>query len=245
MNIYIGTSGYTYSGWIGKFYPKKLNPKKMFEHYCKHFNTVEINYTFYHTPKESTIKKWHDISQDDFTYTLKLSRFITHIKRLNNCKEPLKNFNKLSRLFKKKCGMILIQMPPSFHLNDENISRIKNSFKYLDKKLNYAIEFRHNSWFSSTEAEKICRKFNVSFCIVSAPGIPFYPVVTSSNVYIRMHGKNKWYDYNYSKKELLKIAEIIKNYLKKKLNVWVYFNNDYHSYAPYNALKLKEIIKNE
>lgn len=245
MNIYIGTSGYTYSGWIGKFYPEKLNSKKMFNHYIQHFNTVEINYTFYHTPKESTIKKWHDISPDDFTYTLKLSRFITHIKRLNNCKEPFKNFNKLSCLLKKKCGMILIQMPPTFHLNDENISRIKNSFKYLNKKLNYAIEFRHKSWFSSKEAEKICRKFNVSFCIVSAPGIPFYPVVTSSNVYIRMHGKNKWYNYNYSKKELLEIADIIKSYLKKKLKVWVYFNNDYHSYAPYNALKLKEIIKNE
>ncbi len=242
MKAYIGTSGYNYYHWIENFYPEKMNTKKMFQYYATKFDTVEVNYTFYHTPKEKTILNWYNVSPKNFRYTLKVPKNITHLKRFKDCTELIEQFNYLASLLKEKCGVLLFQLPPSFKLTEENLKRIEDSFKLLRKDLIYAIEFRHNSWFDSDEPKKLCKKFNVAFCIVSAPQIKFMPVVTSNNVYIRLHGKDKWYNYNYSKKELEEFAGLIKEYLTDNLDVWIYFNNDSNCYAPQNALLLKELV---
>ncbi len=242
MGLHIGTSGYNYYGWIGKFYPEKMNTKKMFQYYATIFDTVEINYTFYHTPKEKTMLSWYKAAPANFKYTLKVPKNITHIKRLKDCDDLIEQFNNLALLLKEKCGVLLFQMPPSFKLNEENLKRLEYSFKLLKKELIYTIEFRHNSWFESDEPRALCKKFNVAFCIVSAPRIKFVPIVTSKNVYIRLHGKDKWYNYNYSKKELKEFAILTKEYLSNNLEVWIYFNNDFNCYAPENALLLRELI---
>lgn len=240
--LYIGTSGYNYYGWIGKFYPKDITPKEMFNYYSKIFNTVEINYTFYHTPKEKTILNWESQAEAGFKYTLKVPKKITHIKRFNECDELVEQFNQLSLCLKNKLGILLFQMPPSFKLDERNFKRIENVFQKLNKQIDYAIEFRHNSWFENNEILELCKKYDVAFSIVSAPKIKFLPVVTSKNVYIRLHGRDRWYNYDYSKEELKEFAQIIKDYLKKNLVVWVYFNNDVNCYAPNNALELIKLI---
>jgi len=242
-NIFIGTSGYNYYGWINNFYPTNIKSSEMFNYYTKFFNTVEINYSFYHTPTEKTILKWYNTAPSNFKYTLKVPKKITHIKRFHDCSDLIENFNKLSLLLKEKIGTLLFQMPPSFKPTDENLKRIENVFKLLNPNLNYAIEFRNNQWFENKEILELCKKFNVAFCIVSAPKLKFLPVATSKNVYIRLHGKDRWYNYDYSDKELKDLSSIISQFLKSKNIVWVYFNNDVNSYAPKNALKLIQLLK--
>ncbi|MBN1898267.1 MAG: DUF72 domain-containing protein [Spirochaetes bacterium] len=243
MKAYIGTSGYNYSSWNERFYPQKMNTKQMFQYYSEKFSTVEINYTFYHTPRETTLHNWFKVAPPDFKYTLKVPRKITHVRRLKDCEELIKEFNSLALILKEKCGVILFQMPPSFKFNKENFKRVEQSFKKLNKKLIYAIEFRHNSWFDSAEIKTLCRRHRVSFCAVSAPGIKFEPVETSDHFYLRLHGRDKWYDHDYSKKELREYAGILDQFIKKGKTVWVYFNNDVQARAPKNALLLKELMK--
>ncbi len=248
MPYFIGTSGYIYQHWIGKFYPSNIKKNALFKYYTSYFNTVEINYSFYHTPKESTILKWYKIAPDNFYYTLKVPRVITHMRKLSeNSISLIENFVNLALLLKEKCGIVLFQMPPSFKLTEQNLKKIERVFKFLFKlkdKPKIAFEFRHKSWFLSSEIIALARKYQIAFSIVSAPELPFIPVETSDNIYIRLHGKDKWYAYNYSKKELDELSLIIKEYLKKKKNVWVYFNNDYNAYAPKNALYLKKKLEN-
>jgi len=138
--------------------------------------------------------------------------------------------------------MLLFQFPPSFKLNQENLQRLKEGFKSLDPELNYAVEFRHNSWFTEPEIIALCQKFKVSFYIVSAPRIKFIPQVSCSNIYFRFHGVTKWYAYCYQEEELMYYAEIIKRLKKPSNKIWIYFNNDFSGYAPENAKLLRRLL---
>jgi len=134
--IHIGTSGWNYKHWRGKFYPEDIPQKKWLEFYCKNFKTVELNNTFYRLPEEKTFDNWRKNTPDDFIFSVKASRYITHIKKLID-KEPLKEFLKRARHLKEKLGPILFQLPPGWKYNEERFNSFLN---ILSDKYQYTFD---------------------------------------------------------------------------------------------------------
>jgi uncharacterized protein YecE (DUF72 family) len=240
--IYIGTSGYNYYHWKDVFYPAELNSKDFFSYYQKYFNTVEINYSFYHFPKESTVEKWYKNSKEDFFYSLKVPKGITHLKKLKNCNQELTSFINVAKHLKEKLGVILFQLPPSFHFTEENLSRLKEILSLLPPDIRFAIEFRHKSWFTLESELDFLKGTNLTVVVVSAPKIPFKVYENSKLIYIRLHGKDRWYSYDYSEEELKEFANIITENKGKIKEFWIYFNNDFGGFAAKNAIRLKEMV---
>jgi uncharacterized protein YecE (DUF72 family) len=235
-DIRIGTSGWHYEDWSGRFYPADLTKSKWFEYYSGHFDTVEVNNTFYHLPKEKTFENWRKQAPKNFLFTVKASRYITHIKRLNDPQEPLERFFKRAALLKEHLGPVLYQLPPSFH---KDLDRLKDFLLALPKKRVAIFEFRHESWFCD-DTYNLLKKFNAAFCVHDLVGIPTPRVITSDIIYIRFHGPTGKYAGNYSKSSLQNWAKWIKDNLKGKKAFYAYFNNDYNAYAIKNSKTLKE-----
>lgn len=229
-----------YDHWgDGVFYPGDLPKNKWLDYYQRYFDTVEINNTFYHLPKVEAFKNWHKAVPPKFVYAVKANRFITHIKRLNKAKDSVNLFMSRAKLLKENLGPILYQLPPRWKANPE---RLGDFVKYLPKKYINVFEFRDTSWFND-EIYSILKKNKLNFCIYSMPGVDCPSVVTGPVVYIRMHGGTILYGSNYADSELKDLAEQVKEFQKKKLTVYVYFNNDAYGYAVKNALRLKELCQ--
>ncbi|MDA8214129.1 MAG: DUF72 domain-containing protein [Nitrospiraceae bacterium] len=238
--IRIGCSGFNYRHWRGNFYPEDLPQRKWFEYYCTVFNTVELNVTFYRLPLPKTFDKWHNETPDDFVFSLKGSRFITHIKRLVEPKEPLELFFERALRLKEKLKVVLWQFSPGFKIE---IERLENFLKLLKKyPVRNTLEFRHESWITDDVID-LCKEDDVSLCMADWPEFVDDLPVTSDFVYIRRHGEGGSYATCYSKAELRRDAKRIKSYLKDKKDIFIYFNNDYHGYAPKNAKELREMVK--
>lgn len=236
LKIFVGTSGWQYSHWKEIFYPHNLRYAEWLVFYSKHFTTVEINVTFYRDVRISTFQKWYLSVNHNFIFSLKLSRQITHFKRLKVEKDILDSFIEKASALKEKLGVILIQLPPSLRF-DKGL--INDFFFLLDKRFNYAIEVR-NKTFIDDGFFQILNKNNIAFCIADSAGrYPYYESITADFVYIRLHGSQRLYASEYSEEELAKWAEKITNWGK---TTYVYFDNDYKGYAVKNALRLKELL---
>jgi len=235
-DIRIGTSGWHYEHWKGRFYPAKLSKSRWFEHYARHFDTVEINNTFYQLPKEVSVKRWHAQATTDFLYTVKASRYITHIKRLKEAAEPLETFFERINLLKEKLGPVLYQLPPSLQ---KDLDLLRDFVKLLPKKSTNVFEFRHKSWFCE-DTFKLLDESGCSFCVHDMGDIETPRVVCSDIIYIRFHGPTGKYVGSYSKSALRDWANWIKTNEGKARAVYVYFNNDTNAYAVSNAKTLKE-----
>jgi len=251
--LFIGTSGWVYSHWDGIFYPEDLPSKDKLKHFSKFFKTTEINYSFYHLPRPSTYQNWYNQTPADFIFAVKASRFITHIKRLSGVKEAWKQFLENALYLKEKLGPILFQFPPSFRATSENIKRLEDFLKILrgrtsikggstSKNLKYAMEFRHKSWCDK-KVYNLLKKYKIAWVIADSPSYPKAEVVTADFIYIRMHGSKLLFSSKYTKKELSSLSQKIKKWLKQKLDVYCYFNNDAHGYAIENAKELLKLCK--
>ncbi len=235
----IGCSGFNYPHWEGDFYPFDLPQKEWFGYYCKVFNTVELNVTFYRLPLSKTFEKWHKETPPNFAFSLKGSRFITHIKRLLEPAEPLNLFFGRASNLREKLKVVLWQFSPGFKID---INRLKNFLRLLKKyPVKNTLEFRHESWITE-EVFDLCKEHNVSLCMADWPQFIDNLCVTSDFVYIRRHGDGGNYATYYSKAALKKDAKRIKDFLKDGKDVFIYFNNDYNGYAPRNALELIELL---
>ncbi|GBD34492.1 hypothetical protein HRbin35_00216 [bacterium HR35] len=254
MKIYIGTSGWQYYHWRGKFYPENLDSKNFLKFYSKHFNTVEINTSFYHLTKKTTFEKWkNEISdlrrknKNDFLFAVKLYRLFTHLRRLKLKKEDektLKTFLENVSALKENLGPILIQLPPSFK-DKEVLKKFIKKFKTIIKNVFknrlplIALEIRNKNLLTK-DVYNFLRKEKIIFVISDSPRWPTDFVKTTDIVYVRFHGKPILFASKYSKKELKKYAEKIKK-LKPKV-LFAYFNNDAEGYAIENALEFNKII---
>jgi uncharacterized protein YecE (DUF72 family) len=247
-NIRIGTSGWHYGHWAGPFYPADLPKDKWLQYYAQHFDTVELNNTFYHLPKEQSLKRWRTITPKNFVYAVKASRYITHIKKLKDVSEELTRFLDLAALLGRKLGPVLYQLPPSLH---KDLDRLESFIELLPKKGTAVFEFRHESWYCE-DTYKLLRKFNVGFCIhaVARPSWPCLHglearatprVITSDIIYVRFHGTTGRYSGCYSKSMLANWAKWLKDQSKQVRGIYVYFNNDACAYAVRNAKQLKEL----
>jgi uncharacterized protein YecE (DUF72 family) len=253
--IFIGTSGWTYDHWNGIFYPKKFSSLKKLRYFSKQFNTVEINYSFYHSPRPLSYLNWYSSVPSDFVFSVKANRLFTHIKKLKNIKTPLKQFIENALFLKEKLGVILFQFPSSFKYTNENFKKLNETILFLDKlnneiflkekklkrKLRFAFEFREKGWFNKF-VEDLFKKYKIAFVIADSSLYPKTEIISSDFLYLRFHGPSKLFASKYSEKELKNWAKKIRNWLKNK-DVYVYFNNDFFGYAVFNAKTLKGLLK--
>ncbi len=237
-DIRIGTSGWYYEHWKELFYPAGLPKSKWFEHYAQSFDTVEINNTFYHLPKEQSIQRWQKIAPEGFLYAVKANRYITHIQKLKDSSESLQGFFDRIDLLKCKLGPVLYQLPPSMHIDLECLGAF---IGLLPKRRTAVFEFRHKSWYCD-DTYKLLKKFGAGFCIHDMPGKESPQVVTSDTIYIRFHGTTGRYSGSYPKSQLQDRAEWVKDHSKKVSGIYIYFNNDAHGHAIKNAKQLKELF---
>ena len=241
--ILIGTSGYNYPHWWnGIFYPADLPQRKWLEFYAEHFDTVELNVSFYRLPSKEAFQNWYKRTPNRFSFGLKGSRFITHIKRLKECREPLSLLLEHASPLKEKLGVVLWQLPPRFRFQKERLEEFCVLLSTLprSKLIRHAFEFRDESWFCR-EAIQILEEFNFALCIAHGSGLPYMETVTSDFIYLRLHGGETLYGSNYSDQELKEWAAKIKGWEKRGKAAFVYFNNDAYGFAIKNALTLKKL----
>ncbi len=238
MEVRVGTSGWNYPHWRGVFYPPGLLSSQWLEYYAQHFDTVEINATFYGRPRASTLEKWYHVTPPGFLFSVKASRYITHIKRLKDVEDPLDRLYQDIKPLREKLGVILFQFPPNLPFQRE---QVKAFLKLLNSSIPTTIEVRHQS-FHTPEFFQLLKKHNVAFCISDTAGK--YPSlafqITADFTYIRLHGSRILYASCYTLEELQEWVQRIKSW---GVDAYVYFDNDAHGYAPLNAAQLKETLK--
>jgi uncharacterized protein YecE (DUF72 family) len=235
---WIGTSGWNYPHWRGRFYPADLSTSHWLGFYAQRFSTVEINSTFYRLPKPETFEGWQRQAPAGFVYAVKASRFITHIKRLLAPETTVGRFIEHARHLGPTLGPILYQLPPRWRCN---LERLDAFIAVLSTNLVQVFEFRDPSWLVDPVFERLAAH-NLGFCIMSLPGFDCPVCATASVVYIRMHGSQVLYGDKYSRAELRTWAEHITRFLGEGRDVYVYFNNDAWAYAVENAMELREMV---
>ena len=238
MRVHIGCSGWFYWGWRGKFYPQTCPTHHWFEHYTKHFKTVELNAPFYSWPKRSTVKCWIRQAPRGFSYSIKVNRMITHDNRMAGVKMLVEQFYlDVAEPLEGRLACFLFQFPPSFRYS---ATRLKSVLKHLDPRYRNVLEFRHKSWWQS-EVYRAVRRAGAIFCTVSAPRIPDKLVVCNKLAYLRLHGTTRWYRHDYSDEELA--DWVFKLRESGAEEVWIYFDNDRDANAIRNAKTLAKILK--
>ena len=235
---WIGCSGFYYKGWKDRFYPKGLPQRKWFEYYCQFFNTVELNVTFYRFPTPADLQGWYERSPEDFKFTVKAPRLITHYKRFNDSKRLVGDFYRsVSKGLREKLGTVLFQLHPRMEYSAENLGKILD---VLDLSFSNVLEFRHRSWWTKNVFDTLKKK-NITFCSISYPGLPDDVHKTGSTMYYRFHGVPKLYLSSYSERKLKSISDDIKTY-RNVTDVYCYFNNDIDVHAVRNAKLLQKLV---
>jgi uncharacterized protein YecE (DUF72 family) len=235
MEVRIGTSGWHYGHWRGPFYPGKLPAAKMLEFYAERFDTVELNNTFYRLPPEGAAEEWKQGSPPGFLFATKGSRFLTHMKKLNDDGQGVERFFDRVQGLGRKLGPIVFQLPPRWQVNP---ARLEAFLDLLPKRRRYAFEFREPSWHTP-EVYRILRRRNAAFCIFEIGGWRSGYEITADFVYVRLHGPGGPYQGSYSRAELKKWASRIREWSRELKAAYVYFDNDQAGYAAENALELK------
>ena len=237
--VRVGCSGWNYAHWRdGVFYPPRLPPRRWLDYYAQHFDTVEVNSTFYRLPKEAAVANWVEQSPSDFLFAVKASRYLTHIKRLLDLGPGLDRFYERIRPLVRspKLGPVLWQLPATFRRDDE---RLANALAALPPG-RHCFEFRHPSWFVP-EVTALLRRHAVALVIGDHPDRPFQTHDLATDwTFIRFHTGTRGRGGNYSATELDEWAARIDEWRRAKVDVYAYFNNDWFGYAPRNALALKK-----
>jgi len=221
--VRIGCSGWNYKDWRQSFYPKGLPARLWLERYAEAFDTVEINNTFYRLPKQSAVENWVKQTPSGFVFTVKASRYLTHIKRLTTVEEGVKLlYERIEPLAQSpKMGPVLWQLPGNFQRDDE---RLRGALKGLPKG-RHCFEFRHPSWFCD-EVYKLLRRHRVALVIGDTPERPFQThEFTAAWTFVRFHYGHRGRGGNYSHTELEEWAERIRDW-RERVEVYAYFNND-------------------
>jgi uncharacterized protein YecE (DUF72 family) len=240
-NVYIGTSGYVYRDWRGVFYPETLAQRKWLHFYSEQFQTVEINATFYGSFKPETFHKWRNEVGRNFAFTIKGTRYVTHVKRLKEVEDSVERFFESASGLEDCLSCVLWQFPKNFRATEETMTRLEAFLKLLPANIRQAIEFRHESWFTE-KIFTLLDHYRAGFVINDSAAFPACEKITGDFAYIRSHGPGQLYASKYTEKQMADWAEKIKEY-RKTHDVYCYFNNDYFGYAIENAQELLCRIK--
>ena len=240
VKYYIGCSGWHYEHWRGLYYPEELRRSKWLQFYASQFTTVELNNSFYKLPSEKAFTNWRESTRDDFIFALKVSRFITHVKRLRNLGSAVENFLSRVDLLGEKLGPLLYHLPPNMKRNDELLQDFLSS---LPPKHQHIVEFRHESWIDDA-VFNILREHNVGLCVFDMPGFGCPLIGTSDFAYVRFHGSESLYSGCYSDEEPSRWTQGIARLGKHVKASYIYFNNDVEAFAVKNAITLENYLRN-
>jgi len=241
LHYFIGTSGWHYDHWRGRFYPQELIKAKWLEFYTSHFATVELNNSFYRLPSEAAFATWYKSSPANFIFAVKVSRFITHIKRLRNIGDAVERFIARAKILGEKLGPLLYQLPPNMHRNDEVLELFLST---LPRGMKHVFEFRHQSWFNENVFE-VLHKYNIGFCVFDMPSVSCPLVATADFAYLRFHGSTGLYASCYSDEELAHWARKLADLTANLKAIYIYFNNDAEAFAVRNAITLRGYLQTQ
>jgi uncharacterized protein YecE (DUF72 family) len=239
--LLVGTSGWAYKHWRGRFYPPGLPTADSLSHYAQHFLSVEINSSFYRLPSESAVHAWHDTVPIGFVFSVKASRHITHFKKLTEPQLTVPGLLERVSLLGDRLGPILFQLPPRWRRNVDRLARFLDT---LSGDYRYAFEFRDHSWFDSQVLDTLS-DHGVALVSYDLDGFHSPDAITTDFAYVRLHGPGAPYKGCYSQDSLEQWGERILDWLSKGINVYCYFDNDECGYAPMNALSLQSLIAAE
>jgi uncharacterized protein YecE (DUF72 family) len=238
----IGCSGWNYGHWRnGVFYPPRMPPRRWLAFYAEHFDTVEVNATFYRLPRPSAVQGWVEGSPADFLFAVKMSRYVTHVKRLTALEQSLTLFyERIAPLVRSpKLGPVLWQLGPHFRRDDDRLAAALDQLP----PGRHAWEFRHETWFADPVYE-LLRAHGAALVIGHNPKRPFQThELTTDWTFLRFHYGARGRDGNYSERELEEWAQRIESWRDDGVDVYAYFNNDWKGYAVRNGLWLKRRLK--
>jgi uncharacterized protein YecE (DUF72 family) len=237
--VRIGTSGWTYDGWRGPFYPPDVPKTRWLEWYGTQFASTEINGSFYRTPSLEAVRAWRKQTPDEFVFAWKASKFITHWKRLgDNSKNSIALMTTRLRVLGPKAGPVLFQLPARFEADPDRLAAF---VRLLPRRYRYVFEFRHRSWYVDDIFE-VLRRYDLALCISDHHDAPAPWQVTARHVYVRGHGPTGRYKGSYTDETLRKWARSIRTWIRDGRTVYVYFDNDQKSAAPKDARRLAAIL---
>ncbi len=241
--LHIGTSGWAYPHWKGIFYPAGLPQRLWLEYYSAQFNATEVNSTFYRLPGDIAVRAWAEMAIGQFRFCPKISRFVTHAKKLNDPQQAVPRFLDLFGIIHDRVGPVLIQLPAMLPFRKD---KADNFFSYL--KTNYpqflfALEARHATWITR-EAAALLEKYCIAWVIAdSGTRFASKEQITARHIYLRFHGPDGSYSTGYSKKALSAVACKCRSWNDQHHDVWVFFNNDINGHAVRDARLLKQMLE--
>ncbi len=231
--IRIGCSGWQYRHWKGDFYPGDLRASEWLDYYARHFDTVEVNNSFYRLPDAGVFEKWRAATPPGFLFAVKASRFLTHMKKLKDSREPLERlFSRASELG-RKLGPVLYQLPRQMSVN---VERLAGFLEHVPPRVKHVIEFRNPDWYDE-EIMRLLRRHHVALCLHDMPGSIPPRVFTAGFTYIRLHGGQN--AGAYTQRTLNDWAAWI---VASRRHAFVYFNNDTGGHAPRDARRLRALL---
>lgn len=236
--VHIGTSGWHYKHWKGPFYPADLASTKWLPWYVDHFDTVEINNSFYRLPATSALELWCRQTPANFCFAVKASRYITHNRKLNDPQNAVDKFLTVIDKLERRLGPILFQLPPSWKVNAERLDQFLSG---LPPSHRYVFEFRNETW-NTHQVYEVLRRHNAALCIYELAGFQSPLEITADFTYIRLHGPGNKYQGDYSQPILRAWAKRIEAWRKTLRHIFVYFDNDQAGFAAKNALELRQMV---
>lgn len=240
--IHIGTSGWSYSAWRGLFYPDKTKSGDYLPYYSTVFDTTEVNSSFYRLPGPKMVSNWIDKTPDGFTFSVKVSKFLTHIKRLKEPEEPMERFFSVFEPMKERIGMVLVQLPPTLKFDPDVAEHFFALLKEKYSHYQFALEVRHDTWMDG-RSRHLMEQYDMAFVISQSNNLfPYAEIITAKNIYLRFHGPEKLFDSSYSDEMMADYAKKIKKWQKGGHTVWAYFNNTMREAGFTNALTLKKMV---
>ncbi len=242
-SVLVGTSGYVYGHWRGPFYPRALPARAWLAFYHARFATVELNSPFYRLPDAAVFAAWRAGVPPGFVFAVKASRFLTHLKKLREPREPLDRLLTRARALGPALGPVLFQLPRTLHADLERLDGLLAALSRQRRVpgLRAVLEVRHASWLVPAVIERL-RAANVALCLHDARDLTVAGPLTADFVYVRRHGPRGRYRGSYTDDALRADARRIAAWRRGGRDVYVYFNNDQRGYATADALRLRALL---
>lgn len=225
--LFVGTSGWQYAHWRGVFYPSKVPQRDWLPHFAESFRTVEVNNSFYNLPERSVFEHWRRATPDDFVFAVKMSRYLTHLKRLRDPAEPVRRFMDRAEALGPKLGPVLIQLPPRMKAN---ASLLDATLAQFDRSRRVAVEFRDDSWFRA-EIREVLERRRAALCLADSPRRKQPMWRTTDWGFVRFHEGTGEHTPGYQRRALAGWVDTIARTWSGAEDVYVYFNNDAAGYA--------------
>jgi len=242
--VLIGTCGWNYRAWAeGVFYPPKLATSRWLNFYSERLATVEVNNTFYQLPGSQVFRRWRERTPAGFVFSVKASRFITHMKKLAEPHRHVARFLRGVCELEPKLGVVLFQLPPLWTFDAERLGKFA---EYLARQrivsgLRVALELRNASW-NCKQCFDLLRQHGIALALTDWPGLTTEGPLTGDFVFVRRHGPGQLYASNYSESALRRDSRRVQAWVRAGKDVYVYFNNDARGHAVQNAMRLRELI---